>query len=59
MLNKKQLAKLRRLNVGGEYHVSGQPTVRFLEREGLVETNRYGCTIITDAGREALNGGQE
>ena len=50
-----QKSRLWRLSKGGEYHIAGKPEVRALERRGLVETNQFGCTSITPAGRAALD----
>ena len=51
-LNERQIAKLKRLSIGGEYH-SGV-TGLSLVRRGLAEKNSFGCFIITPAGLQAL-----
>ena len=53
-LTERQLTMLRRLLIGGKYH-SGV-TGASLVRRGLATINQHGCTIITDAGRAALEG---
>ncbi len=53
-LTEKQIARLSRLARSPEYHISGKPEVRSLERNGLVETNEFHCTFITPAGHAAL-----
>lgn len=45
---------LRSLRTGGRYHIGKSRSVKVLILKGLAETNEFGCTIITTAGRAAL-----
>lgn len=50
-LTEPQIKRLSHLAAAGsEYHIAGRAEVRALARAGLVHTNQFGCTSITDAG---------
>jgi hypothetical protein len=43
---------------GSRYHIQNRRPVKKLAELGLVDSNEFGCTTITEAGRAALTGDQ-
>lgn len=53
-LTRPQEAQLRALLGFPRFHIGTKAAVKSLVRKGLAETNGYGCTKITEAGKAAL-----